>query len=871
MKHLTSSLALSAVALLLTVGPMPLAAQSQETPLLTIFVVDPSGALIVGARVQVTAADRPQIDTLTGSNGAARIALTVPSRVDVHVESDGFEASDIKDLQVRRSTRRTVKLKLAHVYETVQVGRDARERASDPRSDIFSTVLGAAEIQELPDDPDEMERVLKEMAGPGAVMRVNGFRGGRLPPKDQIAQIRFRRNMFAADVHEPGFISVDVITKPGLENWRGSTGVALRDDVLNARNAFAPDKGDERHGRGSFTFSGPLWRKHTTLSIAVDGTNAYDTQTIVAALPSGAFADSVCRPNDAANVSARVEHALSSSQQLRAEVQRNHAFKDNLGVGNFDLPSRAYRQTRDETVARGSVAGSIRKSMFNEVRVSVVTSQTGSRSALQAPVVTVLNAFTSGGAQIDGGVASTVLEASDDLDISVGHHALRLGFLLQSGRYHTTELRNTIGTFTFSDLAAYDAQMPTTFTRTAGDPRASISATQVGTYVQDDLRVTPALTVSAGVRQEIQTTIGGLHLAPRGGMTWAPFKSGRTTVRAGAGIFYDWFDAESQLRARQLDGHHQQVETFLNPGYPIIPEGPATIRLENGRIQLGPWLEQPAIREANIGVEQTLRAVRLNVMAIHRTGSHELRGVDVNAPVGGVRPDPAAGPLTEVRSTASSSFNALSVNINVVRPDRRVFIAANYMLSRSINETDTPFSLPADAANPASERGAALDDARHRAMGFASFPLTRSVSAGISFTARSALPYDVTTGRDDNGDSISSDRPRGAARNAGRGSAVAEVSARVAWRLGFGGTPSAGPSGPQVRLVRRGVDSNPLSDMPGGETETRYALEIYAQAFNVLNHTNEQTFSGVMTSPFFGRAISAAPARRIELGARLIF
>ena len=85
-------------------------------------------------------------------------------------------------------TRHRVKLALAKVAETVHVGRDARERASDPRSDAFATVLGETEIKELPDDPDEMEQALKDMAGPGAVMRVNGFRGGRLPPKDQIAR-----------------------------------------------------------------------------------------------------------------------------------------------------------------------------------------------------------------------------------------------------------------------------------------------------------------------------------------------------------------------------------------------------------------------------------------------------------------------------------------------------------------------------------------------------------------------------------------------------------------------------------------------------------------------------------------------------------
>ena len=59
------------------------------------------------------------------------------------------------------------------------------------------------------------------------------------------------------------------------------------------------------------------------------------------------------------------------------------------------------------------------------------------------------------------------------------------------------------------------------------------------------------------------------------------------------------------------------------------------------------------MREAIAGVEQQLPGdVRLNAMYIHRRGVHDLRGVDVNAPVNGVRPDPAAGPTTEVESIA---------------------------------------------------------------------------------------------------------------------------------------------------------------------------------------------------------------------------
>ena len=56
--------------------------------------------------------------------------------------------------------------------EEVSVAPDKQERKTDPRGDAFSTVLTPAQIAQLPDDPDEMEQVLQQMAGPGATIRV---------------------------------------------------------------------------------------------------------------------------------------------------------------------------------------------------------------------------------------------------------------------------------------------------------------------------------------------------------------------------------------------------------------------------------------------------------------------------------------------------------------------------------------------------------------------------------------------------------------------------------------------------------------------------------------------------------------------------
>src|SRR6266498_3954333 len=94
-----------------------------------------------------------------------------------------------------------VKLEVANVQEEVTVGRDKREAGTDPRNAI-SSVLTEEQIAQLPDDPEEFEQALRNLAGPGATFRVNGFRGGKLPPKSQIREIRFRTNAYAAESHE---------------------------------------------------------------------------------------------------------------------------------------------------------------------------------------------------------------------------------------------------------------------------------------------------------------------------------------------------------------------------------------------------------------------------------------------------------------------------------------------------------------------------------------------------------------------------------------------------------------------------------------------------------------------------------------------
>ena len=98
----------------------------------------------------------------------------------------------------------------------------------DRRGNSLSTTLEESEIEELPEDPEELAEVLAAMAGgSGAVFQVNGFRGGRLPSRDEIRQIRFRTNSFSADNHDAGRAQIEIITRPNVRDGAATAASAI--------------------------------------------------------------------------------------------------------------------------------------------------------------------------------------------------------------------------------------------------------------------------------------------------------------------------------------------------------------------------------------------------------------------------------------------------------------------------------------------------------------------------------------------------------------------------------------------------------------------------------------------------------------------
>jgi hypothetical protein len=48
-------------------------------------------------------------------------------------------------------------------------------------------------------------------------------------------------------------------------------------------------------------------------------------------------------------------------------------------------------------------------------------------------------------------------------------------------------------------------------------------------------------------------------------------------------------------------------------------------------------------------------------------------------------------------------------------------------------------------------------------------------------------------------------------------------------------------------------------------------LTVSLNSFNLLNHVNDVTYVGIITSPFFGHAVAALPPRRMQLNLRFNF
>ncbi|MEI9974765.1 MAG: TonB-dependent receptor [Ignavibacteriota bacterium] len=113
---------------------------------------------------------------------------------------------------------------------------------------------------------------------------------------------------------------------------------------------------------------------------------------------------------------------------------------------------------------------------------------------------------------------------------------------------------------------------PSRYLVTTGLSYIGLTRYDAGPFVQDDWKIHPNLTLSLGLRYEVQT-LDSDHRdwAPRVGFAWAPgtSKNGpqKTVIRGGAGIFYDRVPLSMFESAALQNGVAQRSYTVYNPNF----------------------------------------------------------------------------------------------------------------------------------------------------------------------------------------------------------------------------------------------------------------------------------------------------------------
>ena len=659
-----------------------------QTATLRGLVIDESGAVVPGAAVTLNAPGAAVRNATADEKGNYSFAGVTPGVYTVTASGVRLVLAKPGSITLQPGMQvLNLTLSVAATREKVTVEADGGPALStDSSSNASAVVLTGADLDALPDDPDDLAADLQALAGPsagpnGGSIYVDGFSGGQLPPKESIREIRINQNPFSPEYDKLGYGKIEIFTKPGSDKYRGTAQWNFANDFWNTRNPYAPEKAYFLLNEFEGNAGGPLTKRS---SFTVDAQrNMVDNGSITNAvtvnpqtLALEPFAGVVVVPGRYTNVSPRIDYQLGENHTLMFRYGITHSDVRDNGVSGFDLVSRGYHsQFTNQTVQAADTV--LIGHAVNETRFQFYRSATQSIADSAGPTVQVLQSFNSGGATL-GRTFDTQnsYELQNYTSIVKGTHSWRFGVRLRAQTDDSTAPQNFNGTFTFAGGAlapVLDAQNQpvldaqgqavlapitsieryrrtllfqqlgdtpaqiralgggaTQFTIASGLAALSVHQVDAGLFAGDEWRMRPNFTLNLGLRYEVQTNLHDHRdIAPRLAFAWAPGggagKRPKTVLRAGFGIFYDRFPLANTLTAERYNGAVQQQYVVTDPDfYPNVP-GPASLAaFQAGQVieEISSRLRAPYILQSAVTLERQLP--HNTTLALTYTNSHGL-------------------------------------------------------------------------------------------------------------------------------------------------------------------------------------------------------------------------------------------------------
>ena len=880
---------------------------------LTGIVLDPSGARIPHASIRITR-DAFQQNLITNDTGGF-VASLPPGIYQVQVGAPGFATATRGDLALPEGGKIsfTVRLVVQAASEEVTVPPDAQASTS-ARDNKSALIFGEKQLAGLSDDDATLQKQLLALAGAGGQRQpqvyVDGFSGGRFPPKNQIAQVRINQDPYSAQYGEYGSGRLEVFTKPGTGELHGSLSSSGTDAPFNAQNPYTSFQPPYHSLKVTGDLSGPLDRKTSAFASGyyLDAANNTVVNAVIVNPGFGLtpLSQAVRDPQITGDDSLRLDRQLSANDTFVAKYEYNQNRSTNAGVGLLVLASEGTNNTTTTQTLQLSNTQIMTSKVIDETRFQYIRTRLEQTVADASPTIVVQGSFNGGGASVgDVRDAQDRYEFQDYFSFEKKKHYLRAGVRYRLLREANSSTANYNGQYIFPDLATYQTTLQgvaeglsgaqiraegggaTQFNLTAGQTSATLLTGDVGIYVDDEWKLTKNVTANYGLRIESQSAIPDqFDPAPRLGFAWAVHQGEKkpawAVLRGGFGLFYDRFSSGNILTSIRQNGVSQQTYYVQNPNF--FPNSPAPASLGMGTAptiyRIAPSLRsQYSIIGGLTAEHQFGRWGSVSASWIQLHNVHQFISRNINAPLPGtydpanpasaVRPLGGNSDLYQFSSDANGNDAGLVVNTSL-SPTKWMQVFAYYTAEHQRSETSGA------AAFPSNQYDLRQDYGRSQQPGQTYFvEVTMQLPFGITvdpfINGGSGIPFDVTIGQDLNGDTIYNDRPAFAT----------DLTRASVMRTAYGNfdtSPIAGQklvpvnyaTGPSSIFVQLSVEKSfKVGPRPGVSSavsapgkgpaprpDRPYNLSFSVVSANVLNHVNPGIPIGVLDSPLFGKSIS---------------
>lgn len=551
------------------------------------------------------------------------------------------------------------------------------------------------------------------------------------------------------------------------------------------------------------------------------------------------------RPSVNHSLSLRINYAPSKKHKLYASLNSAQGNRAGQSVGLFTLPERAARSTQQahSLALTHNYIGS--PQFFSRTTLIARYNRTGNYAGNDRPAVNVADAFSAGGANVNGTSRSLNFELSNDTTRQIGKVSVEYGFFARAIGTYQNSRTNFNGTYSFNgrvaplldenneplvdeagsvvtgQITSLESYRRTFLLRRLGYSAArirelgggadqfsisggktAIGASQIeyGLYAQGSYNLRKNLGVSFGVRYENQNNISSpFDFAPRASLIWSPKRKAKEhswqslpRVSAGIGFSYSRFGIGNLIGIRQTndDGRAFYLISAASangavPGavaldsFPNAPSLELLAQLSLPRIRrfYAPDIRPPSELTSNVTLNKKLpMKFSLNTSVSYSRGFRRQLTRNINAPLAGtfdprdpqtaIYPFGNQGNIYRIGSGGKSESWRLAINVIVppIRIGKKTgSLTLRYATERKRDDLVTGSGSPFDAFDFTGEFGSSANDGVQFLNGSFSQQLPFNFSLAGTWTLRTGTRFNITTGRDSNGDGFYGERPAFAA------------------------------------------------------------------------------------------------------------